>query len=609
MMQGQEAEMAVVCLVCGKVSQDAEFCDHCNADLSPPATRLPPALCPLPTGPVELSDEQRASLQRVEAGLLLIGGGHPWRVHWVPTADVALLRPRLERRLAAACGCLAPGLLREDSGGLWLFVEATGRRWAPWQSASTDPLERVVALIPAARALAEAFKELHNEGLVCLTFNPEALEQTAADAPPRFANLDVEVFRVGALPERVSAHPAFVAPEVSAFRAAEVWPATDVYHLGLFAYYWLASLLPQGIPGTGLEAFDHVLPFLRVYATNLPEGIAGVVQQALAVEPARRYAVPAEFVSALEDALAAAQARRAYRGAIQWDIGKHTRAGRAKSAVHAENEDQVLCKVFPEERGVLVAVADGVSTCHIGSGGLASLLSVVVVEATFVFGSSHERFPEQIAQACKRGAQSLLDWALEKGYRTRLSRGADLMGTTLTAGWLQGRQLSLANLGDSRAYLITATGPAEQLTVDGDLASALLGRRAPPEDVYALGMTGRSLRECIGGCIVTEDGEIKPLPESSRPACSAWQLLPGDIIVLCTDGLVEEGLFLGASTLAEFVRRHRDLPAQTLAERLADEADSLQLLPSDVEPDGMGDNISCVVIKIAEAITEDSDRP
>ena len=27
------------------------------------------------------------------------------------------------------------------------------------------------------------------------------------------------------------------------------------------------------------------------------------------------------------------------------------------------------------------------------------------------------------------------------------------MGTTLTAGWLEGNILSLANLGDSRAYL------------------------------------------------------------------------------------------------------------------------------------------------------------
>ena len=49
------------------------------------------------------------------------------------------------------------------------------------------------------------------------------------------------------------------------------------------------------------------------------------------------------------------------------------------------------------------------------------------------------------------------------------------MGSTLTVGWLQDHELSLANLGDSRAYLITADA-IEQLTVDGDLASDLLSR-------------------------------------------------------------------------------------------------------------------------------------
>lgn len=589
--------MSVVCTVCGKLSQDPEFCDHCNSDLLPPAPRLPPGVCPLPSGNVELDAEQQASLQ--SAPLLLASGGKSWRAHWIADSEAAAVRARVERRLGLNCACLAPGQMREDAGGLWVFVEATGQPWQPWESAATDPLEKLEQLLPAARDLASALKELHKHNLVCLTFDAAALEAIAPDAPPRFANLDLEVFRVGTLPERVCAHHNFIAPEVSSFRAGEVWPATDVYHLGLFAYYWLAGLLPEGFPGTGLEAFEHDVPFLRIYAPWVPEGVCGVIERALALEPTRRYAVPAEFVAALEDAWNAATARRRFQGKLQWDIGAHTRVGRAKAALNWDNEDQALVKLFPDEEAALVAVADGVSTCHVGSGGLASLLAVIVLEAAFAFGSSHQRFPEQMTEACRRGAQSLLDWALEKGYRTQLSRGADLMGTTLTVGWIEGAKLSLANLGDSRAYLITAAGRAEQLTVDGDLASALLGRRVPPEDVHGLGMTGRSLRECVGGCIVTDEGEIKPLPESSKPAFSTWPLLPGDVIVLCTDGLVEEGLFLDPGTLAELVRAHRALPARELARRLGDEADALQQLPSETTPDGMGDNIGCVVIKVA----------
>jgi serine/threonine protein phosphatase PrpC len=540
-------------------------------------------------------------LQRVEGSVALQGGAQAWRVHWIGAADVPGWRPQLERRLALALACLAPGQLRASPSGLWLFIEASGRAWAPWAAASGDPLERVAELLAPAGRLASALAELHQNGLLCLTFDPSALEEVAPEAPPRFTNLDVDLFRAGILPERVSAHHNFIPPAVSAFRAAEMGPRTDVYHLALFAYYWLAGLLPEGFPGTGLEAFEYALPFLRIYAPGLPEGICAVVMRGLAPEPAQRYATPADLVAALAEAVARARARRSFQGSLRWEIGAHTRTGRAKTALHGDNEDQTLVKHFAE--GALIAVADGVSTCHVGSGGLASLLTVVVVEAAFAFGTSHEAFAEQAVHACRRGAQSIVDWALEKGYRSQLHRGADLMGTTLTLGWLQGRRLSLANLGDSRAYLITPAGGAEQLTVDGDLASALLARRLPPEDVRGLGFAGRSLRECVGGCLITNEGEVKPLPESGRPALTSWPLLPGDVLVLCSDGLVEEGIFLSAEALAEFVLSHGALSARELALRLADEADALQQLPSALDPNGMGDNIACVVVKIEAAET------
>jgi serine/threonine protein phosphatase PrpC len=79
--------------------------------------------------------------------------------------------------------------------------------------------------------------------------------------------------------------------------------------------------------------------------------------------------------------------------------------------------------------------------------------------------------------------------------------------------------------------------------------------------------------------------------------------LPGDVLVLCSDGLVEEGIFLSAEALAEFVLSHGALSARELALRLADEADALQQLPSALDPNGMGDNIACVVVKIEAAET------
>jgi serine/threonine protein phosphatase PrpC len=78
--------------------------------------------------------------------------------------------------------------------------------------------------------------------------------------------------------------------------------------------------------------------------------------------------------------------------------------------------------------------------------------------------------------------------------------------------------------------------------------------------------------------------------------------VPGDVVVLCSDGLVEEGAFLEPWRLAEIIQQHLKLSAQDLAVLLADEADAVHRLPSQLEPEGFGDNISCVVIKISQSI-------
>jgi serine/threonine protein phosphatase PrpC len=82
---------------------------------------------------------------------------------------------------------------------------------------------------------------------------------------------------------------------------------------------------------------------------------------------------------------------------------------------------------------------------------------------------------------------------------------------------------------------------------------------------------------------------------------SYWPLVPGDVVVLCSDGLVEEGMFLEPARMAEIIREHPELSAQELALGLAEEADTIHRLPSELEPDGFGDNITCIVIKVADA--------
>jgi len=196
-----------------------------------------------------------------------------------------------------------------------------------------------------------------------------------------------------------------------------------------------------------------------------------------------------------------------------------------------------------------------------------------------------------------RASKAIVEWAIERGFRADLQAGRDLMGTTLTAAWLEGNGLTVANLGDSRAYLIDGMR-VEQLTVDGDLASDLLHHGMAPEQVRELGVMTRALRQCVGGCDIDEKGEPTIALECTLPSIAQWRLMPGDVIVLCSDGLVEEGAFLEPELLVEIIRNNPNATAQELATLFADAADSLQRVPTPQEPEGYGDNISCVVVRV-----------
>jgi serine/threonine protein phosphatase PrpC len=610
--------MVVTCPACGGTSHDAEFCDHCNADLLPPAGRWAPAQCPLtPDATVELSPEQRRALSRPEAALLLQAMDKSWRVHWLERPVWEECKKRVMERAGLAFGPLAPCRILEQDSGAWVFVEATAERSAPWQNPpSPEPLKELWRLAHFLDPLTDALEQLHAHGLVWATFDPRELEEirptgeangrvearrpSSPDWRLRITNLDLGAYHAGTCPERLPARPSFAAPELSGLGEHAIGPATDVFHLALFCYYWLAHLLPDGFAGAGLEAFGHSFPRLRTYAPDLPPSVAGVIHRSLALDPGQRPASPAAFREAFHEALRQAERRWASTVPVRWQIGSHTRTGRTKSALDKNNEDYLLVRRFDAPERALLAVADGISTCDVGSGALASLMTCIMLENRFGSACRRETFTGAIGETCLDIGQTLLDWAIEKGYRKQLENGLDLMGTTLIAGWLEDNSLTLANLGDSRAYLISG-GEAEQLTVDGDLGSELLAEGTPPEQVRDLAALAKALRDCVGGCVTQEGDRLKIVEQTSRPDVTRWPLQPGDVVVLCSDGLVEEGAFLDPATMAEIVQFHPDLAADDLALRLAEAADALQRLPSPQEPEGYGDNITCIVVKVTEA--------
>jgi len=137
------------------------------------------------------------------------------------------------------------------------------------------------------------------------------------------------------------------------------------------------------------------------------------------------------------------------------------------------------------------------------------------------------------------------------------------MGTTLTAILMpaSGDRVAVANIGDSRAYLLRA-GRLSSLTEDhviGNLAAGAPGRVA--------GMLARYL-----------DGRLYRSPD-----LSLRQAMPGDRYLLCTDGLT--GPVPGAAI--------RDVLATAAAP--ADAVDELIRLANDA---GGPDNVTAVVISV-----------
>jgi serine/threonine protein phosphatase PrpC len=587
--------MGVLCPECGSTSHDPEFCDRCNTDLRFPAA--PAATSADPGPPVHLLEEQAARLSRPEAAVLVGAGDQTWRCHRISTDAWPSWQARVEERLRHRAGCLPPGHLVHGEGATWVVIEAAGERLTPWTAwPGPDLLAGLESLAAFADRLAASLEELHAAGLVWLDFDPLALND--GDGRLRFTNLDLTVYPTGHLPTPSPCRPSFLAPEVARGCAEEVGPRTDVFHLALFVYYAIGRFLPHGFFGAGLPAFDFELPPLRVFEPRLPVGLAPVVHHGLAVDPARRPATPSAWCAEFRAALERALVRERSDAAIAWDTGFHSRTGQTKAALGWPNEDAGFVRHFTDPDRTAVVIADGVSSCDIGSGATASRITCDRLDACLGAGVRARDFFLAAGLACELASGDILDWALEHGDPDRLVSGADVMGTTALAAWLEGRTLQVANVGDSRVYLIDESG-IDQLTVDGDLGNALLAAGVPPEVLKDLGSAARSLYSYVGGC--ARDSSGKPLAgEHGVATRSQYPLLPSDTVVLCSDGLVEEGAFLEPEDLLRLVRAHAGLSAQALTERLAEEADARQLLPSETEPTGRGDNITCCVIRVRQ---------
>ncbi len=146
------------------------------------------------------------------------------------------------------------------------------------------------------------------------------------------------------------------------------------------------------------------------------------------------------------------------------------------------------------------------------------------------------------------------------------------MGATIVAAWIDGQKLSLAHVGDSRAYLLRA-GSLDQLTADHSLVAekVRIGILTPQEaDASEL----QSVLTRAVGTSATVDVDS-----------DEQMLLVGDSLLLCSDGLTR---MVTDPEIASTILTSTS--AQEAADRLVELANE----------NGGADNISVIVLQVLE---------
>lgn len=219
--------------------------------------------------------------------------------------------------------------------------------------------------------------------------------------------------------------------------------------------------------------------------------------------------------------------------------------------VRTHNEDAVL--LSPP----LYAVADG-----LGGHSAGEIASTVAVEALLAHTPARAD-AKALGRAVRAANREVIQAAAE-------GRGRSDMGTTLTAAFVDGDCIAVAHVGDSRAYLLSSEGLI-QITQDHSMVADLVRQGR---------LTEAEAREHPNRSVITRALGSDPDMRADTYEVDAE---PGDILLLCTDGLTS---MLTDEQIAEILRAYRD-PESTVR-ALIDAANAA----------GGQDNISAVVVHI-----------
>ncbi len=232
--------------------------------------------------------------------------------------------------------------------------------------------------------------------------------------------------------------------------------------------------------------------------------------------------------------------------------------------VRTQNQDAYQIAVL-DRNTLLGVVCDGMGGAK--SGNVASTLAVDVfvqeVKRTWTAGMEQQQLEQMLRNAVKLANFTVYD-------QSRQFEEFTGMGTTLVAVLIHGKQATLVNVGDSRAYSVKNDGVC-QLTTDHSLVQMMVSRGE---------MTPEQAKHYPGKNLITRAIGTEPVVE-----CDVFhrKLTSGECLLMCSDGL--SNLVDEQEILFEVVHGANK---QSSCERLLEIAKNR----------GAPDNVTCVLIQI-----------
>jgi protein phosphatase len=195
-----------------------------------------------------------------------------------------------------------------------------------------------------------------------------------------------------------------------------------------------------------------------------------------------------------------------------------------------------------EAHGRLYVLADGVGGA--AAGDVASRFTVDQILHAYFQQSADQDTATRLGLAVEEANAEVFDQNLCRSDQRE-------MATTVVAAVIRGDELTVANVGDSRAYLVQGDA-IEQITRDHSLMAEMIG----------------------DGIITAEQAETHPYRnvilrsvganENVQADLFVRRLVPGDILILCSDGLTR---LVSNEELAGVVRAHP--PAEAARQLIA----------------------------------------